>query len=706
MQRLYLYLLWSTMLCMTSCAIAADGNLAEQGIAPAEAQSQDVQKLSLFLPQEGIPLATSIAEGTHRVRDYVYVTNMTQQPWFAAMYTVPHDKTQPAQRYSLVIRITPGYTVNLPRPDFSLKERIRYDRLILFHSNRDRLKQTLSYKEHQQFSYIHAGITRGRRFFIAYDTDKAPRGYNIYAWNTRRISQKAEATMQHIYNAVAHPLMNRIRRKYLSPDINPWVNDTAHVQTRKHQQLDAQERIALKNRDGRIRKAVSRLIGRPLENHEPTPRVALVCSGGGFRAMFATLGTMQGAQQQGIWDALSYVVGLSGSTWAIAPYMVSDTPVSQFVDAAISRSTRGFSGMRQDIRTHRKEMKELLSEQLLSRISFQQGISLIDPYGFLLGRYLLKNTLTENKKAKQPHFITLADQKKRVRNGDVPFPIYTAVIGQTGDPQHRIDYDWLFFTPYEVGSQALGGYIPSWGFGRTYNQGRSVNKALPYNLGYCMGIWGSAFSGSLQDIYHMLLKDMNMSAVQKIFSELNRTNLGNQRFFPAHVPNMTYNMQQAPLSSRKHISLIDAGYAINVPIPAVIAPERKADVIIVLDASGGLATESEPEELKRAITYAEKHGVVMPHIDYRKAQQRIASVFTSQDSRAPAIVYMPMIANTSYGNLDPRKNLIQNGFLKTTNFFYKQQDAENFVGLCRRNMQDAIPQIRTALEHNIRHRAR
>ena len=45
--------------------------------------------------------------------------------------------------------------------------------------------------------------------------------------------------------------------------------------------------------------------------------VAIVASGGGSRAMFATYGALKGLQEIGVLPTVSYICGLSGSTWAI-----------------------------------------------------------------------------------------------------------------------------------------------------------------------------------------------------------------------------------------------------------------------------------------------------------------------------------------------------------------------------------------------------
>lgn len=45
------------------------------------------------------------------------------------------------------------------------------------------------------------------------------------------------------------------------------------------------------------------------------PVIAVVGSGGGTRAMTGLYGSLKGLQRLGLLDAMSYITGVSGSTW-------------------------------------------------------------------------------------------------------------------------------------------------------------------------------------------------------------------------------------------------------------------------------------------------------------------------------------------------------------------------------------------------------
>lgn len=49
------------------------------------------------------------------------------------------------------------------------------------------------------------------------------------------------------------------------------------------------------------------------------PTVAVVASGGGARAMTGFLGSVKGLKEIGALDAVTYMTGVSGSTWSVGP---------------------------------------------------------------------------------------------------------------------------------------------------------------------------------------------------------------------------------------------------------------------------------------------------------------------------------------------------------------------------------------------------
>jgi phospholipase A2 len=93
-----------------------------------------------------------------------------------------------------------------------------------------------------------------------------------------------------------------------------------------------------------------------------------------------------------------------------------------------------------------------------------------------------------------------------VRDGSWFFPLCTAIeISQS-----KKNPAWFTFTPYEVGSDQLGLYIPIWALGRKFARGVSAAENNPLNcvLVYLMGIWGSALSGTFKQLYDKSAKNL------------------------------------------------------------------------------------------------------------------------------------------------------------------------------------------------------
>jgi len=66
--------------------------------------------------------------------------------------------------------------------------------------------------------------------------------------------------------------------------------------------------------------ACEKMLNRKLEDKQ-IPQIAMICSGGGYRAMLCTTGSLCAANKIGLLDATTHLTALSGSTWAIAPWI-------------------------------------------------------------------------------------------------------------------------------------------------------------------------------------------------------------------------------------------------------------------------------------------------------------------------------------------------------------------------------------------------
>ena len=57
-------------------------------------------------------------------------------------------------------------------------------------------------------------------------------------------------------------------------------------------------------------------------NLRETPSIAIMGSGGGYRAMVGYSGAIRALKEMGVFDCATYTVGLSGSTWLVLTAVV------------------------------------------------------------------------------------------------------------------------------------------------------------------------------------------------------------------------------------------------------------------------------------------------------------------------------------------------------------------------------------------------
>lgn len=315
-----------------------------------------------------------------------------------------------------------------------------------------------------------------------------------------------------------------------------------------------------------------------------------------------------------------------------------------------------------------------LGQALLEKVAFGQPISLVDLYGGILARKLLA------KGADDPYQIELTSQTRRVSDGHWMYPIYTAIV--TKKP-----YEWLEFTPHEVGSDYLGGYIPQWAFGRKFFNGVSQDFAPPQSLGFLMGIWGSAFAANVKEVLTNFEKKIKPRFLLNILqSGAQETIIGRQRLLPAKVYNFTYGMVQLPRGQQEMMTLIDAGVHFNLPLPPLLRKERAVDIVVVFDLSGNIKGGG---ELKKTQDYFAKKNIKLPPIDYQHIDTQICSIFRDEtDPTVPVIIYLPRIKNDRYGSFDPDKDCLKS-FCDTFNFKYNATHVEKLSGLTEFNIKES-----------------
>jgi hypothetical protein len=550
--------------------------------------------------------------------------------------------------------------------DAELKEKLRQEskNLSKYFVDRDQFK--LSTK-------IQIGTGRGPDFFIEFD-EKNKNILDVYDNSPNsQIKRQIKKTNEEFLANFKEPAVKPLRKKYVDLQKYPHANEVAKVRFSKD--ISSQEKEIVKRRLRKVAAKIENVLHKKVDA-DSVPKIALCCSGGGFRAMLATIAFLTEAKDLGLLDYICYMSALSGSSWAIGPWITSELSLEAYFRQMLLRIKEGMLAQKA---VHVLQDWECLYKKSI----FNQPITLIDLWGTILTHKLLYGFGSHE----NSNNISLDEQLKSVSSGDIPFPIYTAILTRK-DP----DYQWFEFTPCECGSDYLGGYVPTWALGRSFELGKALGHEPPQSLGYILGICGSAISVNFLEMWQKQFSNMNIfKPFAKAMEDFDTVEFGRIRLNPAKIWNYTVGVADLPRRNQLDLTLIDAGINFNLPLPPFWrqkADLRKADIIIILDASAGAQNSS--KELKKAYKRANKDGVSLPPVkNFDDLNGKICSVLKdNKNPKAPVIIYMPMAKDPNYSlsfNLDEQ---VEKGFLSTFNFKYSDvRSTMEFVDMIKFNLE-------------------
>ena len=410
---------------------------------------------------------------------------------------------------------------------------------------------------------------------------------------------------------------------------NKHINATAFVENSTSESLGKSS--FLQKRLPVVKAALEKTLNHTIDENK-IPTIAIAFSGGGYRAMLYTAAILHRAHKAGLLDAATYISALSGSTWAVAPWISTGMTLEEFKPYIQACATKPFTHV-----THAEKI--LIADAIAVKKAYNQPRTLVDLYGDLLGNRLLA-ALGDAR-----HMTYLSDQSEKINDGAYPYPMYAAIDGREEIVDNQTCYT---FTPDTIGNDTYR--IPSWGHGRKFKNGASTNNAPEKSLAYNMGTWGSAFAASIKEIYtelsHESTQQEDPGHHKKILDAL-KAEVNGKRLLPfyADVPNYMYKMNtnitdtiDKKLLEEKHMEFVDGGLKCNLPIDPVIG----ADIIIIVDISAGQIGD----ELKKVINYAQKNKLPFPPIDLTDIDKKTISIFTDEhNKKAPAVIYMPRISD-------------------------------------------------------------
>lgn len=603
--------------------------------------------------------------------DLITVNNKTPRDVYAAIYyqqtKIPFMVQPDAQRVTAVQCIDANQSIRLNRPD----RWFGYDRELVFVEDPELLKETLSADFLDQYHAKNVGNLQGSTFYLG-DNEGDIDAYTVLEWNVIQIPlQFAQEQLFSLVPAITN---------------NPYKNQIAYV--RRGNNLCDQEKAFLNKRVPRVAKSLVQFTGKPFGIKVPT--IALVCSGGGYRAMLYAIGALKGINDLHLLDALTYAVGLSGSTWAIGAWISSGKSIDEFHDWLINNIGFDMQNCDQDDFT-------LIGETILTKYCSGQPLGFVDLYGACVANDLFDIFSTEKVQ------VHISDQAKQIADGSLPMPIYTAISAEDANSESL----WYEFTPYEVGAPWLSAYVPTWAFGRKFKNTSSVTFAPEQPMGTLLGTFGLAIGITLKRMFKEagIENNMKLIVLKKLVARI-LARYGDDRPISAEFLNFVAGIKDAHFNTLPILHMVDAGLNCNLPYSPISGQRalRKADIIIFVDASAGTIGD----ELRKVENFAREHQLPFPVIDYSSLQIHAVSIFKNEnDPDVPVVIYIPRVLDQALlqdhkndmadlynilHNFDIEKCVAQES-CNTFNFQYSPQEARKLTGLGEFNMlmaRDAI----------------
>ncbi|KAK3600352.1 hypothetical protein CHS0354_015949 [Potamilus streckersoni] len=199
-------------------------------------------------------------------------------------------------------------------------------------------------------------------------------------------------------------------------DIEIWADKDNDPMLRYSLTLCDMEKEFLEKRRKRVFEAMKRILGNCApESLKEVPTIAVIGSGGGFRAMTALCGVFSALVDSEILDMVTYAAGLSGSAWYLStlyshPDWPEKTPNDLKGEIRNSISSSLFWLL------NPQSMYRYMS-RIMEKRRHGQPVSFTDFFGHLVGETLLKGRLDTK----------LTDQREKLKDGSVPLPMYTCL---------------------------------------------------------------------------------------------------------------------------------------------------------------------------------------------------------------------------------------------------------------------------------------
>ncbi|NXX16055.1 PA24E phospholipase, partial [Podargus strigoides] len=484
---------------------------------------------------------------------------------------------------------------------------------------------------------------------------------------------------------------------------------------------------------------------------DEVPVVAVMTTAGGVRSMTALCGSLLALQELGVLDCVSYISGLSATTWTMAK-LYEDPNWSQ----------KDLGGPVDDIRKHVIKSKlhcfssdcmKYYEKELCERKQEGHKLSFTDLWGLFIYCMLHDQESTHK----------LSDQQLAVNQGQNPLPIYLSL--NVKDDFSTLDFkEWTEFTPYEVGFLKYGAFVRSEDFGSEFFMGHLMKKIPESHICFLEGTWSNIFSHNFMDavylsghsehFWHRWTRDTK----HDIEEQPDLPEKPHQQTTSLSIPEgclsntLREMMTERPVVSTYHnflkglqlhkkylenenfclwkdtvldsspnqlndmgdyLKLIDTAFFINTSCPPILRPERKVDVILHLNYSGG----SQTLPLDLFSEYCSEHRIPFPSTELSQEDRKhLKECYVFEDSaETPILVYFPLVCDTfqkyKAPNVERSATEMEEGRVDVSNCIgpystglltYTEENFNKLLNLCSYNIMNnkhlILQALRTAVE--------
>ncbi|NXD80786.1 PA24E phospholipase, partial [Halcyon senegalensis] len=480
---------------------------------------------------------------------------------------------------------------------------------------------------------------------------------------------------------------------------------------------------------------------------DEVPVVAVMTTAGGVRSMTAMFGSLLALQELGVLDCVSYISGLSATTWTMAK-LYEDANWSQ----------KDLRGPVDDIRKRVVKSKlhcfsldhmKYYEKELCQRKQEGHKLSFTDLWGLFIDCMLRYQESTQK----------LSDQQLAVNQGQNPLPIYLSL--NVKDDFSTLDFkEWVEFTPYEVGFLKYGAFVRAEDFGSEFFMGHLMKKIPESRICFLEGTWSNIFSQNFMDALYLsghsadfwhrwtrgnehdieehpalpkkpheqttclsIPKGCLSSTLREMMTgrpvvstyhnflkglQLHNKYLDNENFCMwkdtvlDSSPNQLNEMGD-------YLNLIDTAFFINTSCPPILRPERKVDVILHLNYSGG----SQTLPLDLFSEYCLEHEIPFPSTELsQEDREHLKECYVFEDSlEAPIVVYFPLVCDTfqkyKAPNVERSPTEMEQGRVDVSSCIgpystglltYTEENFNKLLNLCRYNILNNKHVILQALQ--------